>query len=98
MIEYKLPLKMKKYSKCFSYHTSLLCNLINNPFLNSRNSANYENVEGFQPIVQSLLRDCFSIIKSLLVLVVAIYILIPLYLYSSCIYTIYHVVNKWDYL
>ena len=45
MIEYQLPRTIMKYSKCLSYPTSILCNQMIIPFLNSSISANHDKLE-----------------------------------------------------
>ena len=42
MIEYELPRGIVKYSKCLTYPIPFNATQINNPFLNSRISANHD--------------------------------------------------------
>ena len=53
MIEYQLPLRFIKYSKCLSYPHPLHATQRINPFLDSMIVANHDKFEGFQPIVKS---------------------------------------------
>ena len=64
MIEYQLPPSSMKYSKCLPYPYFLLCNIITT-FLNSRISANHDNMEGHSVNGEFLMKK--SIIKSYLV-------------------------------
>ena len=49
MIEHQWTRGFIKYTKCLSYHHFLLCNSNIFSFLNSRDSANHDKVDGLSP-------------------------------------------------